>query len=157
MTWTDRLVGARMAVDGEFNDRIAQSSLSAQEWNLVMTATEFRIEDADDPERARLVGDTSKLPSVVPEMDRIASEQPGMGGPVGAGGGSGGGGGGIIDSLKSALGVGGGDGGADDAERVETAERLVAEYTDRLQERLESRGRWEAVRTAAAEEGGDAN
>ena len=34
---------------------------------------------------------------------------------------------------------------------------LVAEYTDRLQERLESRGRWEAVRTAAAEEEGDAN
>ena len=145
MSWTDRLVGSRMAVDREFGDRVAQSSLSNQEWSLVMTATEFRVEDADDPDRARLVGDTSKLPSVVPEMDRVASQQPNAGG--GADGDSSGG---LFGSIKGALGMGGDD-GTDDAERIETAERLVEEYTTRLQERLESNGRWEDVRQAAAE------
>lgn len=148
MSWTDRLVGSRMAVDQEFGDRVAESSLSNQEWSLVMTATEFRVEDAGDPERARLVGDTSKLPSVVPEMDRVASQQPG---PAGDADDASSGGGGLFGSIKGALGMGGDD-GADDAERVETAERLVEEYTTRLQERLESNGRWEDVRQAAAEE-----
>ena len=146
MSWTDRLVGSRMAVDREFDDQVAQSSLSHQEWNLVMTATEFRVEDVDDPDRARLVGDTSKLESVLPEMERVASERPNADGT--AGGDSSGG---LFGSIKSAFGMSGDD-GTDDAERVETAERLVAEYTTRLQERLEERGRWEEIRQAAAEE-----
>ncbi|MFC5973331.1 DUF5799 family protein [Halomarina salina] len=148
MSWTDRLVGSRMAVDREFGDRVAQSSLSNQEWNLVMTATEFRVADVDDPEAARLVGDTSKLESVVPEMDRIASEQPNAGGGSASDGGSSGG---LFGSIKDAFGMSGDD-GPDDAERIETAERLVDEYTTRLQERLENSGRWEEIRAAAAEE-----
>ncbi|MWG35688.1 DUF5799 family protein [Halomarina oriensis] len=143
MSWTDRLVGARMAQDREFGDRVAESSLSHQEWNLVMTATEFRIEDVDDPEQARLVGDTSKLPSVVPEMDRIASEQPDAQREQSSGG--------MFGSIKSALGMGGG-GGSDDAERTAAAEELVDEYTTQLQNRLEANGRWEEIRQVAAEE-----
>ncbi|MFD1515555.1 DUF5799 family protein [Halomarina rubra] len=143
MTWTDRLVGSRMAVDREFNDRVAESSLSPQEWSLVMTATEFRIADVDDPGAARLVGDTSKLDSVVPEMDRIAAEQPNADRNSG--------GGGMFGSIKNALGMGD-DQEAKDAERKEAAESLVAEYTDRLQQRLEDRGRWEEIRQIAAEE-----
>lgn len=146
MSWTDRIVGARMAQDREFGDRVAQSSLSHQEWNLVMTATEFRIEDPDDPDRARLVGDTSKLPSVVPEMDRIASEQPDAQRQQSSDGG-------VFGSIKSALGMGGSGGGGDD-ERTEAAEELVDEYTTQLQRRLEDRGRWAEVRQAAAEERG---
>jgi hypothetical protein len=142
MSWTDRIVGARMAQDREFGDRVAQSSLSHQEWNLVMTATEFRIEDPDDPDRARLVGDTSKLPSVIPEMDRIASEQPDAQRQQSSDGG-------VFGSIKSALGMGGGGG---DDERTEAAEELVDEYTTQLQRRLEDRGRWAEVRQAAAEE-----
>jgi len=144
MSWTDRIVGARMAQDREFGDRVAQSSLSHQEWNLVMTATEFRIEDPDDPDRARLVGDTSKLPSVIPEMDRIASEQPDAQRQQSSDGG-------VFGSIKSALGMGGGGGGGD-GERTEAAEELVDEYTTQLQRRLEDRGRWAEVRQAAAEE-----
>jgi hypothetical protein len=144
MSWTDRIVGARMAQDREFGDRVAQSSLSHQEWNLVMTATEFRIEDPEDPDRARLVGDTSKLPSVIPEMDRIASEQPDAQRQGSSDGG-------VFGSIKSALGMGG-DGGGGDDERTEAAEELVDEYTTQLQRRLEDRGRWTEVRQAAAEE-----
>lgn len=144
MSWTDRIVGARMAQDREFGDRVAQSSLSHQEWNLVMTATEFRIEDPDDPDQARLVGDTSKLPSVIPEMDRIASEQPDAQRQQSSDGG-------VFGSIKSALGMGGGGGGGD-GERTEAAEELVDEYTTQLQRRLEDRGRWAEVRQAAAEE-----
>jgi hypothetical protein len=144
MSWTDRIVGARMSQDREFGDRVAQSSLSHQEWNLVMTATEFRIEDPDDPDRARLVGDTSKLPSVIPEMDRIASEQPDAQRQQSSDGG-------VFGSIKSALGMGGGGGSGDD-ERTEAAEELVDEYTTQLQRRLEDRGRWAEVRQAAAEE-----
>ncbi|PSQ22424.1 hypothetical protein BRD01_09520 [Halobacteriales archaeon QS_8_65_32] len=156
--WTDRIVGDRMAVDREFNDRIAASQFSRQEWGLVMTATEFEIESPEDADRARLVADTENLPAVVPELDRISSQAGAMGaggeGAGGAGGGSGGGrsssGDGVFGSIKSALGLGGSE-GADD-ETIEAADRLAQEYAAELQRRLEDRGKWAEIRELASEQ-----
>jgi hypothetical protein len=146
--WTDAIVGDRMTVDREFNERVAASEFTSQEWGLIMTATEFDIEHADDPERARIVADTSKLPSVMPELERVRSQVSSMGGGGGGGGSSpSSSGGGLFDSVKSALGLGG---GASDA-RLEAAESLVQEYADQLQAHLESKNKWEQVRTTAAE------
>ncbi|WP_276272099.1 DUF5799 family protein [Haloarcula litorea] len=140
--WTDRIAGERMQVDQQFNDRVQASSFSSQQWGLVMTATEFRIENPGDPEQARIVADTSKLGSVMPEMDRIENQS-----PMGGGGGSGGsGGGGLFSGVKDALGLGGG-GGSD--ERTDEAEQLAQEYAQQLQEKLESNGRWDAIRKQA--------
>jgi len=141
--WTDRIVGARMALDQEFEPEIRSSEFSRQEWGLVMTAVEFRIEDATDPDRARLVGDTSNLEAVVPEMERVAEQQSSM---HGAGEDSGG----LLDNVLGALGFGGGGDSGVDEQKVATAESLVADYAEQLQELLEERGRWEEVREAAA-------
>jgi hypothetical protein len=153
--WTDRIVGDRMAVDREFNDRIAASQFSRQEWGLVMTATEFEIESPEDDERAQLVANTQKLPAVIPELDRISSQAGAMGaggeGAGGAGGGmSGGGGGGVLGSLRNALGLGSGGGGADE-ETIAAADRLAQEYASELQRRLEDRGKWAEIRAIASE------
>ena len=144
--WTDSMVGERMAVDREFNERIADSEFNNQEWGLIMTATEFEIENADDPDEARLVVDTSNLPQIMPELENLRSRMGGMGG--GGAGGGGGSGGGLVDSIKGALGLGGG--GVDDA-RLEAAERLTQEYADRLQSNLERKDKWNQVRLAYLE------
>ncbi|MBX0347745.1 MULTISPECIES: DUF5799 family protein [Haloarcula] len=137
--WTDRIAGERMEVDRLFNDQVTASSFSSQQWGLVMTAVEFEIEGPEDPETARIVANTSKLPSIMPELDRI-DQQPGMGQQ--SGGGGGGGGGGLFSGVKDALGLGGG-GGAD--QRTEEAAELAQQYADKLQEKLESNGRWQAI------------
>ncbi|MDS0221102.1 DUF5799 family protein [Haloarcula sp. S1AR25-5A] len=138
--WTDRIAGERMAVDQRFNEHVKASSFSSQQWGLVMTAVEFEIEDPDDPDAARIVADTSKLSSVMPEMERVANQSP-MGGPGGDSGGSGGGG--LLSGVKDALGLGGSGGG--DKQQEEEAARLAQEYAEKLQEKLESNGRWKAV------------
>jgi hypothetical protein len=148
--WRDYVVGDRMAVDRQFSDRVTQSDFSSQEWGLIMTATEFRIDDADDPERATVVADTSKVEQIAPQLDEIKSEMGAMG-PGGGGGGSSGGSGGIFGSVKDALGIGGDD-GRDPEEVRSKAETLTAEYARLLQERLENEGKWEEVRTMAAAE-----
>ncbi|PSP72854.1 hypothetical protein BRC86_11320 [Halobacteriales archaeon QS_3_64_16] len=149
--WTDRIVGDRMAVDREFTDRIEASQFSRQEWGLVMTATEFEIENPEDDERAQLVANTEKLPAVIPELDRISSQAGAMGaGGEGAGGAGGGGGGGVLGSLRNALGLGSGGGGADD-ETIEAADRLAQEYASELQRRLKDRGKWAEIRAIASE------
>lgn len=142
--WQDRIVGVRMTVDREFNDRVEASSFSRQQWGLVMTATEFEIENPGDAEEARLVANTEKLPSVLPEMDRIEEQMGAMAGGGGSGGGSGGG---LIGNLKSALGLG--DGGSRDEERASEARELTQEYADELQRELENSGRWDEVRRLA--------
>ena len=146
--WTDAIVGERMAVDREFNDRVQASEFSSQEWGLIMTATEFEIEHADDPDRARIVANTEKLPSIMPELDNIQDQMAAMGG--GAGGGSGGSSGGLLDGIKSALGLGSGEDGVDQ-ERLEAAAQLTQEYADELQAQLEANNRFEQVRIAYQE------
>lgn len=141
-TWTDMIVGDRMAVDNEFNSQVEASEFSRQEWGLIMTAVEFEIEDPGT-EHARLVANTDNLPAVLPEMDRIAEQQRGMSG------GSGGDGGGILGSLRDALGFGGSAGA--DEDRIRAAEDLADAYAKELQQHLEQRGKWEQVCAAAAE------
>jgi hypothetical protein len=143
--WTDRIVGARMALDQEFEEQVRGSRFSRQEWGLVMTAVEFRIEDAGDPDRARLVGDTTNLEAIIPEMERVAQQQSNM---HGAGGDDDSGG--ILGNVLGALGLGGSDDGGVDEEKVAAAESLVADYTEELQVKLEEQGRWEEIREAAA-------
>jgi hypothetical protein len=150
--WRDHIVGDRMAVDRQFSDRVAGSDFSSQEWGLIMTATEFRIDDADDPDRATLVADTSKVEQIAPQLDEIKSEMGAMGpGGGGGGGGASSGGGGFLGSVKDALGIGG-DGGRDPEEVRSKAERLTGEYAELLQERLVNEGKWEEIRTMAAAE-----
>ncbi|QAU12385.1 hypothetical protein EKH57_06445 [Halorubrum sp. BOL3-1] len=147
--WTDAIVGERMTVDNQFNERVAASRFSSQEWGLIMTATDFEIENADDQEAARVVADTSSLPAIMPELESLRSQMAGMGGAPGGGGG--GSGGGLVDSIKGALGLGGGGGGGASDEELEAAERLVQEYADELQAHLEEVGKWEQVRVAYRE------
>ncbi|MFC7136610.1 DUF5799 family protein [Halobaculum litoreum] len=149
--WTDAIVGERMTVDREFNQRIQGSQFSNQEWGLIMTATEFEIEHADDPERARIVADTSKLPQIMPELDNISQQMGAMAGGGDPGGGSSGGVfGGIVDDIKNLLGGGGGGGGVD-REKLAAAEQLTQEYADELQRHLENKGRFEQVRLSYQE------
>lgn len=148
--WRDRIVGARMAVDDEFADRVEASSFSRQQWSLVMTATEFDIEDAEDPERAHIVATTDQLDSVIPELDEIETQMQSMGG--GGGQRSGGSGGGIFSKIKDTLGLQNGSKGSEDDERKREAVQLVGEYAEMLQEYLEERGRWEEIRSIAAGE-----
>ncbi|GAB7008231.1 DUF5799 family protein [Halorubrum trueperi] len=150
--WTDAIVGERMTVDNKFNDRVAASRFSSQEWGLIMTATDFEIEDADDPENARIVADTSNLPTIMPELENVRSQVAAMGGaPSQGSGGSGGSGGGLVDSIKAALGLGGGGGDEPSDEELAAAERLVGEYADELQAHLTDVGKWERVRVAYQE------
>jgi hypothetical protein len=140
--WTDRIVGDRMTVDREFNDRIAASEFESQEWSLIMTATEFEIENADDPEAARIVANTDKLEGMMPHIEEAGKRQRSMA----TGGSDGGGGGGIVGSVKDMLGLGNGTENRDD--RLAAAERLVQEYADELQSHLESNGKWAQIRQA---------
>lgn len=142
--WMDRVVADRMAVDREFTERVNESRFSSQQWGLIMTATEFEIRDPEDAEEARLVADTSKLPQIMPELEKIDAQVRAAGGAGGVSGS--GGGGGVLDSIRSALGLGGG--GSD--EELLAAESLVEEYANRLQERLENQGKWASVREQAA-------
>ncbi|MGZ0746132.1 MULTISPECIES: DUF5799 family protein [unclassified Haloparvum] len=146
--WTDAIVGERMAVDQEFNEQVAASRFSSQEWGLIMTATEFDIENATDPDEARIVADTSNLPQIMPELGDMREQMAAMGG---AAGGNSGGSSGVLDSLKDALGLGGGGGDEVDQEELQAAEQLVQEYADQLQQHLESKGKWEQVRVAYQE------
>jgi len=158
-TWRDSMVGERMSVDQEFAPRVADSEFSNQEWGLIMTAVSFEIAHPDDPDRARLVADTSKVGQIVPELEKIQQAGgmgvPGGGGsPGGPGGRGGGGSGGFLGSIKEALGLGGGSDGPDTEDVVSRADALTREYADKLQERLESNGKWESIRTQAAAEAG---
>ena len=146
--WQDLVVGARMSVDQQFADRVRASGLSRPQWGLVMTAVEFEFEDADDPDAARIVADTSSLEHVLPEMDSVDQQMGGMG----AGGGSSGGsrGSGVVGGIKDALGIGGGDDGGGDEELAAESRELAQAYADELQAFLEDEGRFEDVRRAAA-------
>ena len=131
--WRDAIVGDRMRVDQEFAGRVRQSGFSNQEWSLIMTAVELELHGSGAD--AELHADTSRLPDVLPELERIADQ-------MGPGGGRGGGGGGIVDSLRSSLGLGG---SSVDDETVREAEQLAAAYANALEEHLRESGKWERV------------
>jgi hypothetical protein len=135
-SWVDQMAAERMQTDQEFAEQVAASPLSSQQWGLVMTAVEFRIDGAAEPETAQLVPDTSKLSSVMAELRRM--DDGGGGGIAPDNTGTSTSSGGLLDGVKRALGFGGGE---DDALHG-AAEDLAERYTDRLQSRLEDRGRW---------------
>ncbi|MFC3958644.1 DUF5799 family protein [Halovivax cerinus] len=141
-SWTDRIVGERMALDREFSNRIADSRFTNQEWSLIMTATTFEIEGADDPESARLVANTEQVEHVLPEFESLRTQSAGLGGAGGESGRSG-----LIDSIKSAVGMG--DDGVSEEER-QAADALAQEYAGALQSKLESNGRWNEILELAA-------
>jgi hypothetical protein len=147
--WTDRIVGDRMTVDQQFNDRVVNSEFSRQQWGLIMTAVEFEIEQPGDEQNARIVADTSSLPSVMSEIEAMESRgaMPGVGGDDSSSSSSSGGG--IVGNLLDSLGFGGAGGGSSTASQLESAERLAQAYADELQEHLEQRGKWADVRAAA--------
>lgn len=140
--WTSMIAGERMQLDQEFADRVEASSFNRQQWGLVMTALDFEIENPSTPAEAKLVPDTSNVPTILPELDNV-----GQHGQMGGGSQSSGSGGGLMDSVKGVLGLGGGGG---NEERLEEAAELGREYCERLQDRLESSGRWQAVCERAA-------
>lgn len=148
--WTDRIVGDRMAVDQEFNDRVANSEFTRQQWGLIMTAVEFEIDGAADVDGARLVADTANLPAIIPELDEM-DHPPGAMGPGGQNESGSSTAGNIVGGLKDAIGLGGGgDDDEFDRDQLEAAERLTQEYADRLQEHLEERDKWADVCEAVA-------
>lgn len=138
--WSEIVESERLAVDEEFSNRLAESRFSRSEWGLIMTVVEFDIRDPEDPDRARLVGDTSKVESVLPELEKVG--QP----PVGGGTPSPEDSGGILERVTDLLGLGTGD-----DEVLEAADELVAAYAERLQARLEAEGKWEDARLAASD------
>jgi hypothetical protein len=145
--WTQKLAGARMQVDTQFEDRVRNSQFSNQEWGMIMTAVEWEIHQPEDAEAAKLVAVTDHIDDIMPELDRLQSQ---MGNPGAQTRDSGGGIGARIGDLFDSL-TGNGSAGADEA-RVRDAERLVRDYADELQDFLEERGRWDAIREAAAAE-----
>ena len=142
--WTDRLAGARMQVDQQFQDRVAESEFTSQEWGLIMTAVEFEIDDPGDPEAARLVADTSKFGDIVPELENIKQEMGAQQPPRETGGE------GILGRLRQLFGSSGEETTTDE-ERLDEARSLVEAYASALQRHLEARGRWEEIREAARE------
>ena len=144
--WQDMIVGARMQVDEEFSTQVDQSPFSRQEWGLIMTATSFDIENPDDEAAAELVADTSEIPTIMPELEKVSEMGP-MGRPQESDGG-----GGLLGSLLGSLGLGGDEDDGPNKEKVSAAESMVTAYADELQVHLEEEGRWGEVRAAAAAE-----
>jgi len=146
--WQDHLAGARMRVDQQFEQRVRDSRFSSQEWGLIMTAVEFEVQSASDPDSARLVADTDKVAAVVPELGKIQEE---MGGAPRPSGGSSGGG--IFGRLRQYLGGLTGDSGPEGSgdEQLEAARALADDYAVELQAFLEEQGRWADVCARAAD------
>jgi hypothetical protein len=145
--WRDRLAGARMQVDKEFNDRVIASEFSNQEWGLIMTAVEFDIRNPEDPETAELVANTDQVEHIIPELGDIPQ---GMGGaPMGDQQSRGDSGGGLLDQIRGFL-TGEDTGGPSDEETLAEASQLAEEYADELQAFLKEEGRWESLCESAA-------
>jgi len=140
--WRNNIAGARMQVDQQFNDRILASEFTNQEWGLIMTAVEFDIVGAEDPETATLVADTENVRHVIPELENIPR---GMGGQPGQGGRDSSGG--LLGSIRGLF--GGGD--SKDEHKLEAAAALAEEYATELESYLREQDRWEAVCASAAD------
>jgi len=142
--WTDRMTGARMQVDREFQRRVRESQFTNQQWGLIMTAVEFRIENPDMPDEATLVADTGKVEHVMPELEAIGEGMNGRPGATGQSRAEGG----LLGKLRGLF--GGGDDDEIDPEKLDAATALVEEYTEELQAFLEEQGQWTAVCDDAA-------
>lgn len=145
--WTDMLAGARMQVDQQFQRRLEGSDFTNQEWGLIMTAVDFKILNADDPEEAQLVADRDKIQQIIPELDSIQRQMGGAARPVE----SNPDGSGMFGRIKQYLNFLSDDtSGEPDEERLAKAKVLVDEYTEQLEAYLRDRDRWDEIREAAA-------
>jgi hypothetical protein len=145
--WSDMLAGARMQVDQQFQRRLEQSDFTNQEWGLVMTAVDFEVLNADDPEEAQLVANRDQIRQIIPELDSIQRQMGGAARPVE----SNPDGGGMFGRVKQYLNFLSDDTSDEpDEERLAKAKVLVDEYTEQLEAYLRDRDRWEEVREAAA-------
>ena len=143
------VVAERMQVDQAFNEKVAASHFTSQQWSLVMTAVEFEVEDPGDPENARIVPDTSKVETILPELERIENQRSmASAGKATESGDSGGPG--LLGGIRDALGLGGS--GEADREQLAAAEEMAQMYADDLQAKLEATGKWERVREAVQAE-----
>lgn len=145
--WQDHLAGARMRVDQQFEHRVRDSRFSSQEWGLIMTAVEFEVQSAGEPDSARLVADTEKLGAVIPELGKIQEEMGGAPRPA-----SGSSGGGLFGRLRQYLGGLTGDASPEGSsdEQLEAAQTLANDYAAELQAYLEEQGRWADICARAA-------
>lgn len=138
--WRELIVDERMAVDREFADRIEASRFTRSEWDLLMTAVEFRIDRTD--ETATLVAETDRLHLVFPEPDLIARRRSAMAGGrwdrLAR----------LFERLGDAVGLGG---GVDDATRAEAC-RLADEYAGGLHRRLVATGKWDRIVAEATDQ-----
>ena len=141
--WTDRIAGARMQVDQQFQERVQASQFSNQQWGLVMTAVEFDIEDAETPDSAELVARTDRVEQILPELDNLPQGM--SGGPARRNADTSGG---LLGRVRGLF----GDSESEDVdeERLTEATELVAAYADTLQSFLEEQGRWEEACQAAS-------
>lgn len=147
-SWTDKIAGARMQVDQQFQSQVQDSQFSNQQWGLIMTAVEFEIENPETPEGASLVANTGNVKHILPELDNIPQ---GMGGAPQASGRSNGGGG-VLSRVRGLFGGSGEKSDSVDAERLNAATTLVDAYAEQLQAFLEEQGRWEQLCETAAQE-----
>jgi hypothetical protein len=144
--WLDRLAGARMQVDQQFNDRVVNSQFSNQQWGLIMTAVEFDIENPGKPGDAALVARTDDIEKILPELENVeqgmmgATPQPERRSS----------GGGLFSQLRSFLPGGEDTSDGPDEEQLDAATALVEEYTTELQAYLEAEGRWDDICESAA-------
>ena len=140
--WRETIAAERLEADRYIHDRLEESALSAQSWDLLMVAVELSIDPGDGDRPPTLVADLGKIDAVLPQIAEIESRG---GGPVQYSGGEGTG---ILVKLLRAVGLNSGPGNQYRAE----AERIANDYAANLQEILEERGRWETIVSLATEE-----
>jgi len=135
--WYSRAAHERVQVDQTFNARLRDKPVTAHQWGLLMTAIEFDIVNPEEPERARIVPDVSKVDSVLEQVKEAedASNAPAPDSP------------GVVERVKRTLGL------SDPEDPYKRAARsLASQYATELQEELEEQGRWEESCQRAAKE-----
>ncbi|MFB6162818.1 MAG: DUF5799 family protein [Halococcoides sp.] len=134
--WRDTIAAERMALDGEFADRVADAGLTSRQWDLVMSAVELRIDRPDSPAEAELRADTGALDAILDDL--VAMDDAGDVGLADHGDD-----GGFLDWLGSLT-------GSERAEMRTTAAGLAEAYVQRLETRLRESGQWATVCERAA-------
>jgi hypothetical protein len=126
--WYSRAAHERVQVDSSFNSRLRDKPVTAHQWGLLMTAIEFDIVNPEEPERARIVPDVSKVDSVLDQV-KEAEDAPNAPAPDSPG---------IVERVKRALGI------SESEDPYKRAARsLASQYATELQAELEKQGRWE--------------
>jgi hypothetical protein len=141
--WQELIAGERMQVDTTFRERIERSQFSNQQWSLIMTAVEFRIEQPSDPASASLEADTAALDAILPELHAVETPfSPGQASTMDPSGLPS-----LFGKILERLGIG--DDNVD-PEHEAAATALAEEYAAELQTHLEEQGRWKEICQAAA-------